>query len=84
MSPFYNFQSYPNTYYTKLRGTLIKLSLWHQKMNCLVCNYPFAQAPPMEGILHYKLQYPYNLTRNLIWFQVMISFPSFTMVTFAT
>ncbi len=24
MNPFYNFQSYPNMYYTKLRGTLPK------------------------------------------------------------
>jgi len=40
MGPFYNFQSYPNTYYTKLRGTPQKLPPQHQKMNYLVCNYP--------------------------------------------
>jgi hypothetical protein len=40
MIPFNNFQSYPNTYCTKLKGSPPKLPLWHQKMDTLVCQDP--------------------------------------------
>jgi len=57
MSPFYDFQSYFNTYDTKLRGTPQKTPLWHQKMDCLMCNYPlvvgyytYEQVPVLNPI----------------------------------
>ncbi len=40
MRPFQNFQSNLNIYYTKFKGTPIKIALARPKMVCLLCNCP--------------------------------------------
>jgi hypothetical protein len=69
MNPFYNFQSYPNTYYTKFRGTPLKLPLWHQKMDCLMCNYPWLHEPkvvlPNMLKLHQGLMWKNDLLKYM-------------------
>ncbi len=50
MSPFYKFQSYPNTYCTKLKCTIPKAILVTPKMDTLVCHNLVSNCTHQEDL----------------------------------